>query len=55
MHFGSVLLVNHNTGLLQEHSKINFRKLVTGVDAKAVSARVRTRADTHTHTHCVCS
>jgi len=43
MYFGSVLLVNHNTGLLQEHSKISFHWLVTRVDGKAVS--------THTHTH----
>ena len=52
MYFGSVLRVNHNTGLLQEHSKLSFCKLVTRVDAKAVPARARTH--THTHSVCVC-
>jgi len=49
MYFGSVLLVYHNTGLLQEHSKISFRRLVTRVDGKLCL-----RARTHTHYVCVC-
>jgi len=55
MYFGSVLLFYHNTGLLQEHSKISFCRLVTRVDGKAMSVDTCVHhTHTHTHTHIVC-